>query len=307
MYRWNIRRISTKAVRLVEVGPRDGLQNEPNTAALTTKVKAEFIRRLANSGLRWIEAGSFVSPKWVPQMADTEAVLETLAKDPEIAKMSSLRLPVLVPNMTGLETALSSGLSTVLKEVAVFTAASDTFNKKNTNCTVEESLKRLAEVCKTATDKGLMVRGYVSTVVGCPYEGQIAPEKVRDVTLELLRLGCYEVSLGDTIGVGTAGNLDRVDPSKLAVHFHDTYGQALANILSGIRTIDSSVAGLGGCPYAPGASGNVATEDVVYMLHGLQYFTGVDLAKLVAAGEFITAKLGQTNRSRTANALLTKK
>lgn len=201
--------MSTKAVRLVEVGPRDGLQNESNTAALTTKVKAEFIRRLANSGLRWIEAGSFVSPKWVPQMADTAAVLETLAKDPEIAKMSSLRLPVLVPNMSGLETALSSGLSSVLKEVAVFTAASDTFNKKNTNCTVEESLKRLGEVCKTATEKGLMVRGYVSTVVGCPYEGQIAPEKVKDVTLELLRLGCYEVSLGDTIGVGTAGNIIR--------------------------------------------------------------------------------------------------
>lgn len=206
MVRRGLRMISTKAIRIVEVGPRDGLQNEPPSPALTGNVKIELIKRLADSGLRWIEAGSFVSPKWVPQMADTNLVLRKLAEDSQISKMSSLRLPVLVPNMTGLEAALQEmEIRPLLKEVAIFTAASDTFNKKNTNCTVKESLTRLNEVCKKAIEGGLTVRGYVSTVVGCPYEGTVDPARVKDVTMELLKMGCYEVSLGDTIGVGNAG------------------------------------------------------------------------------------------------------
>jgi isopropylmalate/homocitrate/citramalate synthase len=201
-----VRSISTKAVRLVEVGPRDGLQNEPYNPSLTAIVKSEFIRRLALSGLRWIEAGSFVSPKWVPQMADTAEVLRELSADESITKMSSLRLPVLIPNLTGLESAMTNpAVQPLLKEIAIFTAASESFCKKNTNCTVEESLNRLRDVCKEAIRKGLAVRGYVSTVIGCPYEGPIEPVKVKDVALELLKMGCYEVSLGDTIGVGNAG------------------------------------------------------------------------------------------------------
>lgn len=253
------------------------------------------------------------------KMADTPQVLKELSVDEQIKQMSSLRLPVLVPNKKGLETALESIRSCpFVKEIAIFTAASEAFSQKNTNCSVAESLTRLQEVCKMAKEEGLVVRGYVSTIIGCPYEGSIDPTKVKDVTLELLRMGCYEVSLGDTIGVGNAGSvrnllktvLGSVDPSKLAVHFHDTYGQALANILialeSGVRTVDSAVAGLGGCPFAPGATGNVATEDVVYMLHGLEYFTGVDLGKLIGAGDYITGVLGRPTRSRAASAILAK-
>lgn len=254
------------------------------------------------------------------QMADTARVLEELSGDESIVRMSSLRLPVLIPNSKGLETALgNASIRPLFKEIAVFTAASEAFSQKNTNCSVDESLRRLREVCNAAGERGLSVRGYVSTVIGCPYEGPIDAKKVKDVTMELLKMGCYEVSLGDTIGVGSAGTvrallhtvLGSVDPSKLAVHFHDTYGQALANILvaleSGIRTVDASVAGLGGCPFAPGATGNVATEDVVYMLHGLNYFTGVDLEQLVLAGAYITGQLSCPNRSRTATAILAKK
>lgn len=190
----------------MEVGPRDGLQNEPNTTTLTVGVKSELIKRLARAGLRWIEAGSFVSPKWVPQMENTTQVLEELCKDETVAKMSSLRLPVLIPNMTGLLTATSNAtIKPLLKEIAVFTAASDTFNKKNTNCSVKESLEQLWKVCETAKNHNLTIRGYVSTVIGCPYEGKVDPAIVKDISLELLRMGCYEVSLGDTIGVGTAG------------------------------------------------------------------------------------------------------
>ena len=253
-------------------------------------------------------------------MANTEKVMEQLSNDPSIRGMTSLRLPVLVPNLKGLHLALSNAtISPILKEIAIFTAASETFSQKNTNCSIAESLKRLQEVCKEASNKNIAIRGYVSTVVGCPYEGKsIDPHKVTDISLELLRMGCYEVSLGDTIGVGTAGSvrsllqtiLAKIDPSKLAVHFHDTYGQALANILvaleSGVRTVDSAVAGLGGCPFADGATGNVATEDVLYMLEGLGYFTGVDLGKVVEAGKFITNALNRPNRSRTATALLAK-
>lgn len=253
-------------------------------------------------------------------MADTAQVLERLALDGEIQQMSSLRLPVLVPNKRGLEAALENRrVSPLLKEVAVFTAASESFSQKNTNCSVAESLSRLQEVCKMAREHNLAVRGYVSTVIGCPYEGRVDPRRVKEVALELLRMGCYEVSLGDTIGVGNAGSvrdllqvvLGSVDPSKLAVHFHDTYGQALANVLvaleSGIRTVDSAVAGLGGCPFAPGATGNVATEDLVYMLQGLDYFTGIDLGRLIEAGSYITEILGHPTRSRAAAAILARR
>lgn len=253
-------------------------------------------------------------------MADTAQVLERLALDGEIQQMSSLRLPVLVPNKRGLEAALENRrVSPLLKEVAVFTAASESFSQKNTNCSVAESLSRLQEVCKVAREHNLAVRGYVSTVIGCPYEGRVDPRRVKEVALELLRMGCYEVSLGDTIGVGNAGSvrdllqvvLGSVDPSKLAVHFHDTYGQALANVLvaleSGIRTVDSAVAGLGGCPFAPGATGNVATEDLVYMLQGLDYFTGIDLGRLIEAGSYITEILGHPTRSRAAAAILARR
>lgn len=234
--------------------------------------------------------------------------------------MSSLRLPVLVPNQQGLDAACGNlSIRPLLKEIAVFAAASETFSRKNINCSVAESLQRLGPVCDAAMKQGLAVRGYVSTAIACPYEGPIDAHKAKDVAVELLRMGCYEVSLGDTIGVGNAGSvrsmlhtvLSSVDPSKLAVHFHDTYGQALANILvaleSGIRTVDAAVAGLGGCPFAPGATGNVATEDLVYMLHGLDYFTGVDLEQLVEAGAYITKQLGRPTRSRTATAILAKK
>lgn len=313
-----------KKIRIVEVGPRDGLQNEPGKTILTVDVKSSFITQLAEAGLTTIEAGSFVSPKWVPQMANTGEVLTALR-----GKLGPwIRLPVLVPNLKGLENALPYQPS----EVSVFTAASEGFCKKNINMTIDESLRQIETVIKKAAEYKIPVRGYVSTVVGCPYDGQVDPVRVMEVARELLRLGCYEISLGDTIGVGTPGKflylsmlmnnrpgdvqrvlekvLSKISPEKIAVHFHDTYGQSLANILVAlnheIRVIDSAAAGLGGCPYAPGASGNVATEDVVYMLDGLGYESGVDLEKVVRAGEFITKALGRPNRSKVAVAMLAK-
>jgi hydroxymethylglutaryl-CoA lyase len=290
-------------VTIVEVGPRDGLQNE--TIILSADTKVELIHHLASSGIPVVEAGSFVSPKWVPQMADTELVMQSLRAEP------GTRYPVLVPNMTGFERALSCGAS----EIAVFTAASESFCQRNTNCSIAESIQRLESVTKHARSSGIRVRGYVSCVLGCPYEGEIDASVVAEVCAELMQIGCDEISLGDTIGVGTpavANALVRtvssvVPTEQLAVHFHDTYGQALANILAcldeGIRIVDASVAGLGGCPYANGASGNVATEDVVYMMHGLGLTTGIDLAALVITGNWISEQLQRGNNSKAGLAL----
>jgi isopropylmalate/homocitrate/citramalate synthase len=293
-----------ESVRIVEVGPRDGLQNEKGVVPLDAKVA--LIDALAGAGLSTIEAGSFVSPKWVPQMADTPEVLA------RIQRRSGVRYPVLVPNLKGLEAALAApGVA----EIAVFAAASEAFSKKNINCSIAESLDRLAEVTEQAKGRGLAVRGYVSCVLGCPYEGEVAEERVADVAAALDAMGCYEVSLGDTIGVGTPlkaramveAVAERVPVARLAAHFHDTYGMALANLLEvlrlGVAVVDSSVAGLGGCPYAKGATGNVATEDVVYMLNGMGIHTGVDLDKLRAAGEAISETLGRAPVSRVARAL----
>jgi isopropylmalate/homocitrate/citramalate synthase len=292
-----------KSVEIVEVGPRDGLQNEP--ASLPAAVKVALIERLAEAGCRVIEAGAFVSPKWVPQMADTAEVLAALRRRPGV------RYPVLVPNLKGLERALAADV----EEIAVFGAASETFTQRNINCSIAESLERFAPVCRQALAAGLRVRGYVSCVLGCPYEGAVPVGKVAEVAAALDALGCGEISLGDTIGVGTplkaramlAAVAERVPLERLAVHFHDTYGQALANILAclelGVATVDAAVAGLGGCPYAKGASGNVATEDVVYMLNGLGIETGIDLEKLAAAGAAICAELGRPPASKVALAL----
>jgi hydroxymethylglutaryl-CoA lyase len=296
-----------KQARMVEVGPRDGLQNEPRPVAAAVKIA--LIEKLADSGLRTIEAGAFVSPKWVPQMADTAEVLAGVGRRPGVS------YPVLVPNMTGFETAVAAGVG----EIAVFGAASESFSRRNINCSIEESFARFAPVAAAALGRGMRVRGYVSCVLGCPYEGEIAPAAVADVARRLQALGCYEVSLGDTIGVGTPAKAqsmirsvaEAVPVARLAVHFHDTYGQALANILAslelGIATVDSSVAGLGGCPYARGASGNVASEDVLYLLNGLGIETGVDLAKLAEAGAFISAHLGRDSGSKVARALAGKR
>lgn len=290
-------------VTVVEVGPRDGLQNEKTLLSADTKV--ELIHRLASSGMPVIEAGSFVSPKWVPQMADTELVMRSLRPEP------GTRYPVLVPNMTGFERALDCGVN----EIAVFTAASESFSQRNTNCSIAESIARLEPVTKLAKSSGIRVRGYVSCVLGCPYEGPIDESVVARVCDQLLQIGCDEISLGDTIGVGTPGvanvlvkTVSSVVPiEQLAVHFHDTYGQALANILAcldeGIRIVDTSIAGLGGCPYASGASGNVASEDVVYMLHGLGLTTGIDLAALVITGNWISKQLQRENSSKAGLAL----
>jgi hydroxymethylglutaryl-CoA lyase len=291
-------------VTLVEVGPRDGLQNEKAIVPAATKI--ELIKRLSACGLPVVEATSFVSPKWIPQLADAAEVMAGLDLN------SSTRHPVLVPNLQGLERAVQSGA----REVAVFAAASESFSRKNTNCSIEESLERIRPVAAGANAQGIRVRGYISCVLGCPYEGKIALSAVQHVSEELLRAGCFEISLGDTIGVGTAGQArdlirllsGNIPLSQLAVHFHDTYGQALANILAclelGIRTVDSSVAGLGGCPYAKGATGNVATEDVVYLLQGLGLETGVDLRALCATGQWISDALGRDNNSRAGRALL---
>jgi isopropylmalate/homocitrate/citramalate synthase len=296
-----------KRVRIVEVGPRDGLQNEPQS--VPTAVKVELIQRLADAGLPAVEATAFVSPKWIPQMADHSEVLKTLRRKPGVS------YPVLVPNMKGFEAAAAAGA----EEIAVFGAASETFSRKNINASIAESLERFAPVAEAARAKGIRVRGYISCAVGCPYEGEVKPQAVAEVAKRLDAMGCYELSLGDTIGVGTPGKVQRmietvaraVPVERLAVHLHDTYGQALANLYAalelGVATADSSVAGLGGCPYAKGASGNVATEDVVYMLDGLGIETGVDLGRVYEAGRFICDALGREPASRVAKALASKR
>ena len=293
-------------VRMVEVGPRDGLQNEAK--AVPAAVKIALIERLANAGLSVVEAGAFVSPKWIPQMADSAEVLAGLRRRPGV------RYPVLVPNMRGFEAARAAGA----EEIAIFAAASETFSRHNTNCSIAESFERFAPVVVAARREGIAVRGYVSCVVDCPYEGAIASATVADVARRLIELGCYEVSLGETIGTATPGRVQAmlaavtevVPREKLAVHLHDTYGQALANLMValelGIAVADSSVAGLGGCPYAKGAAGNVASEDVLYILNGLGIRTGVDLEKLAAAGRFISAELDREPASKVARALAAK-
>ncbi|CAL8271992.1 unnamed protein product [Merluccius merluccius] len=289
-------------VKIVEVGARDGLQNEKTIVPAETKIR--LIDMLSEAGLPVIEATSFVSPKWVPQMADQMEVMKGIRRKPGVC------YPVLTPNLKGFQAAVEAGAS----EVAIFGAASELFSKKNINCSVEESLQRFEEVMVAAKEAGVPVRGYVSCVLGCPYEGKVAPSKVAHVAKRLYSMGCYEISLGDTIGVGTPGGMSEmleavskvVPVGVLAVHCHDTYGQALANILvalqMGVSVVDSSVAGLGGCPYAQGASGNVATEDVVYMLHGLGIQTGVDLSKLMDAGAFICHSLNRRTNSKVSQA-----
>lgn len=293
-------------VKIVEVSPRDGLQNE--SRHLPAAIKIELINRLSETGLAVIETTSFVSPKWIPALADGAEVFQA------IHKKDGIHYPVLVPNVKGLEHALAAGA----KEVAVFTTASQQFCKRNTNCTVEESMLRIAEVIKVAKAHHVTVRGYLSCVLGCPYEGDIDPQKTAALAERLIALGCYEISLGDTIGVGTPLKTQQlihtvkqlVPLPELAVHFHDTYGQALANIYAalelGIATVDSSVAGIGGCPYAKGATGNVATEDVLYMLNGMGIETGVDLTKMVAIGRFISEQLGRKPLSNVNNAMTAK-
>jgi hydroxymethylglutaryl-CoA lyase len=295
-----------RKVRMVEVGPRDGLQNE--AVRVPARVKIELIDRLADAGLSSIEAAAFVSPKWVPQMADGAEVMAGIARRPGVA------YPVLVPNMQGLEAALAAGAG----EIAVFAAASETFSRKNINCSIGESLDRFRPVVDAARERRVRVRGYISCAAGCPYEGEVAPKAVASLATRLYEMGCYEISLGDTIGVGTPKKIvsmiesvaKRVPVAKLAGHYHDTYGQALANIYAslelGVRTFDSSVAGLGGCPYARGATGNVASEDVAYLLEGLGIATGVDLIKLFRAGQFICRELGREPASRVARALAAK-
>lgn len=287
-------------VTLYEVGPRDGLQAEAQIVPAAAKIA--LIDRLSQTGLRFIEATSFVSPKWVPQMADAAEVMAG------ISRARHVTYPVLTPNLKGYETALAAGA----QSVAVFAAASETFSQKNINASIAESLARFAPVAERARQDGIALRGYVSCAIACPYEGPIAPDAVAEVTQTLIDMGCYEVSLGDTIGRGTPRDtqrllevvLKRVEAAKLAVHFHDTWGQALANILvsldCGIATLDASVGGLGGCPYAPGASGNVATEDVLYMLNGLGIATGVDLDKVIDTAWFISDALGRPPRSKSA-------
>ncbi|PCM43576.1 hydroxymethylglutaryl-CoA lyase [Marinobacter sp. ANT_B65] len=291
-------------VRLVEMSPRDGLQNEAGPV-IATNIKTGLIDRLADCGLTHIESASFVSPKWVPQMGDAAEVMAGIHRKPGV------RYSVLTPNLRGFESALAAGVD----EVAVFGAASESFSQKNINCSIAESLERFLPVMKAAKKHNIPVRGYVSTVLGCPYEGDIAPEQVAKVAKALADMGCYEISLGDTIGTGTPLKARRmveavashVPIERLAAHFHDTYGQALANLYAvleeGIAVIDASVAGLGGCPYANGASGNVATEDVLYMLNGLDIRTGVDLNKLVTTGRWITGQLNRQNGSKVGQAL----
>lgn len=294
-------------IKIVEVGPRDGLQNEPQT--VETRVKIELIDRLSATGLRAVEATAFVSPKWVPQMGDNAAVMAGIARKPGV------RYPVLVPNMKGFEAAVAANCD----EIAVFAAASESFSRKNINCSIDESLERFAPVIEAARAANVRVRGYISCVLGCPYEGDVSPGAVAGVAARLFDMGCYEISLGDTIGTGTPGATEvmldcvaqRVPVENLAGHFHDTYGQALANILAamqrGVSVFDSAVAGLGGCPYARGATGNVATEDVIYMLDGMGIKTGVDLEAVVDTGKFISDALGRPPASRVARAVLAKR
>jgi hydroxymethylglutaryl-CoA lyase len=295
-----------KRVKLVEVGPRDGLQNEATPVA--AEVKIELIHRLQDAGLKAIEATAFVSPKWVPQMADNAEVMAGIRRKPGVT------YPVLVPNRKGLEAAIAAGAN----EVVVFGAATESFSERNTNCSIAEGLARFAEVCQAAIADGLRVRGDISVCLGCPYEGEVAPEAVVRVARELDAMGCYEITICDTIGTGTPGKTRaafeavarHIPVARLAGHFHDTYGQALANIYAalecGVASFDSSVAGLGGCPYAKGATGNVATEDVLYMLNGLGIETGVDIDKLIAAGEYICGALGRPTHSRAARAIAAK-
>jgi len=293
-------------VRIVEVGPRDGLQNEPGV--VPTALKVALIEQLADAGMPAVEATAFVSAKWVPQMADHAGVMRTMRRK------TGVSYPVLVPNRRGLEAALATGVT----EIAVFGAASESFSRKNINCSIAESFERFAPVVTAARAQGVRVRGYISCVIDCPYEGAITPQAVAGVAKALRDMGCYEISLGDTIGSGTPARMqtmihavnNEVPITELAVHCHDTYGQALANIYAalqlGVATIDSSIAGLGGCPYAKGASGNVASEDVVYMLHGLGIATGVDLNALLRAGQMICRQLGREPASKAARALAAK-
>ncbi|EKM56740.1 uncharacterized protein PHACADRAFT_254033 [Phanerochaete carnosa HHB-10118-sp] len=310
-------------VNIVEVGPRDGLQNEKSV--IPPEVKIELINRLNRAGLKTIEAGSFVSPKWVPQMAGTADVISRMERLP------GNYYPVLVPNLKGLELLLdllakhppsAGGPPPPTNEIAVFTAATEAFCKANTNCSIVESLERIHAVTRKALDHGLRVRGYVSVVISCPYEGKVSPQKVKEVTRALLDIGCYEVSLGDTVGTGTPatvremletvmGGAGTVPANKLAGHYHDTFGTAVANIMTsldmGLRTFDASVGGLGGCPYSPGATGNVATEDVLYALKGSKYTTDGDLDALVDVGDWISKKLQRTNASRAGKAILARR
>lgn len=294
-------------VTMVEVGARDGLQNE--AAFVPTAVKIELIERLAEAGLNVIEAASFVSPKWVPQMADGSAVMAGIRRKPGV------RYPVLVPNLQGFSAAHAAGAD----DISVFVAATESFSKNNANCSIAEALARTRDIVLAARAEGMRVRGYLSCVLGCPYEGEVSADAVAGLAAQLQDFGCDEIALGDTIGVGTpdktkmliAAVAQRVPPSRLAAHFHDTYGLALANIHAalecGVATIDSSVAGLGGCPYAPGAAGNVASEDVLYLLKRMNIETGVDLDKLLAAGQFISEHLGRAPQSKVARALSSKR
>ncbi|MEM9102437.1 MAG: hydroxymethylglutaryl-CoA lyase [Pseudomonadota bacterium] len=295
-----------KKVKIVEVGPRDGLQNEK--AIIPTSEKVALINALSDSGLTCIESASFVSPKWVPQMADASDVMNQIRRKPGVT------YPALTPNMKGFEAAVAANV----QEVAVFAAASESFSQKNINCSIVESLQRFEPIMQAASKAHIKVRGYISCVLGCPYEGEVSVDAVLSVVKSLKDMGCYEISLGDTIGVGTPKKVDNllvtlkkhIDTSALAVHFHDTYGQALANIfaalLQGVQVIDSSVAGLGGCPYAKGATGNVATEDVLYLLEGLNIETGIDMQGVVQAGKMISKVIGRPPQSKAAMALLAK-
>lgn len=290
-------------VKIVEVGPRDGLQNEKQT--IPTDVKIQLIEDLVHAGLTYIEAGSFVNPKWVPQMADSVDVFSQVTRAPQVTYAA------LIPNLQGFERAIQVNAD----EVAIFAAASEMFSQKNINCSIAESIERFDAVIKAAKQQQIPVRGYISCVLGCPYSGTVDPQLVTEIAVELLNRGCYEISLGDTIGIGTAGDVNRllrtitqkIPIEKLAVHFHDTYGQALANVyaslVQGISVVDASVAGLGGCPYAPGAAGNLATEDLVYLLNGMGIEHGVDLTKLIAAGNKISEFLQRPNGSRVARAM----
>lgn len=295
-----------KQVKIVEVGPRDGLQNEKQTIATQTKI--DLVHQLVDTGLNYIETGSFVNPKWVPQMADSGEVFSGIARKPGVTYAA------LIPNLQGFERALAVGAN----EVAIFAAASEAFSQKNINCSIGESLQRFEAVMQAAKENHIPVRGYISCVLGCPYSGDVEAAQVEKIAQELLAMGCYEISLGDTIGVGTAGKTKSLIEAcarsiplpQLAVHMHDTYGQALANIFAalemGVSVVDSSVAGLGGCPYAKGATGNVATEDLVYLLNGLGISHGVDLHKLIAAGNAISAAINKPNNSKVARALSNK-
>ena len=292
--------MTPKKIQIVEVGPRDGLQNEKEW--VPTKTKISLIEKLADAGLTKIEATSFVSPKWVPQLKDAHEVFTG------IKRISGVSYPVLTPNMKGFERALEADA----KEIAVFSAASEAFTQKNTNCSIEESINRFRPVLDEAKKTNIPVRGYISCVLGCPYQGNVAVENVVNIAAKMTEMGCFQISLGDTIGVGTPVQAKRmvqkvsekVPVSKLALHFHDTRGQALANIFAclelGVTVIDASVAGLGGCPYAKGATGNVATEDVVFMLHGMDIETGIDLNKLIETGRFISGVLGRVPQSRVS-------